>query len=183
MSTPRERISKNASHRGSGGSEASVRDNIPEWIELLSLEPSALPSEWLDSKGNLDVEQAVSIYGSYICAKYDMPVSELMVFANVIKQKRDEVDETIAISETADEFKTSLVALEASRLAGIGEVKHKERITGKFAKKLADTSLKNLQGITPGLVVGPDSLYVVEQIKAQAESILAYNKKKEPAVA
>ena len=112
-----------------------------------------------------------------------MPVSELMAFANVIKQKRDEVDETIAISDNAVEFKNSLVSLEASRLASIGEVQQTNRVTGATAKKLADTSLKNLQGITPGLVTGPDALYVVEQIKAQAENILAYNKKKEPAVA
>jgi len=183
MSNARERISQIASHRGSGGSEASVKDSIPLWLDLLKQEPTALPSEWLDSKGNLDAEKALTIYGSFICARYEMPVSELMAFANVIKQKRDEVDETIAISDDAVEFKSALVALEAKRLAGIGEVDKTNRITGKFAKKLADTSLKNLQGITPGLVTGPDALYVIEQIKTHAEMLLAYNKKKEPAVA
>jgi len=183
MSNAREGITRVASHRGKGGGEASVKDGIPYWTDLLTQEPSALPSDWLDSKGNLDAEKALTIYGSYIVARYNIPVATVMEFANVIKQKRDEVDESIAISDNGDDFKTSLVSLEAQRLAEASDAEGIARRTGVQAKKFADTSLKNLQAITPGLPTGPDALYVVEQIMAVGSAILAYNKKQEPAVA
>lgn len=181
MSNARTEITRLASTRGKGGAEESVKLATPHWQALLKDEPKALPSEWLDDKGKIDAEKAVTIYGSFICAKYRMEVQTVMNFSSVIRSARERIEDLFVLDKV-DEFKSAVIALEQSLGDEIAESLKVKNLTGKTARDTSAKALKSLTSITLGMTVGADTVLNLKQIIAHCNSLITYAEQQAPTV-
>jgi hypothetical protein len=181
VSNARSEISRLASTRGKGGAEESVKLATPYWQTLLKEEPSALPSEWVDDKGRLDAEKALTIYGAYICARYGLELSVVMNFSSVIKSAREDIEPLFSITKP-DEFKSAVIALETKMGDDTAETLRVNNLTGVTAREVSKSALKKLSSITLGLTVGAEAVLNLKQIISHAEMLLEYAEQQAPTV-